>query len=108
MVIEVGQNEYKNLVTNNDFLNVISDKVSYEFAREIAHKIELTEDEIKALTDESDLPYIEAENEELINLIDDVNSTLQHLIVPIERGQRINRDKVIKTINEVIRQLTNR
>lgn len=33
MVIEVGQNEYKNLVTNNDFLNVISDKISYEFAR---------------------------------------------------------------------------
>lgn len=77
-------------------------------SREIAHKIELTEYEIKVLTDESDLPYIEAENEELINLIDDVNSTLQHLIVPIERGQRINRDKVIKTINEVIKQLTNR
>lgn len=108
MVIEVGKNEYKNLVTDNDFLNVISDKVSYEFAREIAHEIELTEDEIKALTDESDLPYIEAENEELINLIDDVNSTLQHLIVPIEKGQRIDRDKVIKTINEVIKQLTNR
>lgn len=108
MVIEVGQNEYKNLVTNNDFLNVISDKVSYEFAREIAHKIELTEYEIKALTDESDLPYIEAENEELINLIDDVNSILQHLVVPIEKGQRINRDKVIKTINEVIKRLTNR
>lgn len=108
MVIEVGKNEYQNLVTNNDFLNVISDKISYEFAREIAHKIELTEDEIRALTDESDMAYIEAENEELLNLIDDVNSILQHLIVPIKRGQRINRDKVIKTINEVIRQLTNR
>ena len=63
-------------------------------------------DELKEDSD-SDFSYIEQENEYLRNLIDDVNSMIQSYIYPIERGQRLYRDKTIKFLNEIIKYLDN-
>lgn len=39
MLVDVGNHEYKNVVTDEDFIEVISEKISPEFAKEISEKI---------------------------------------------------------------------
>ena len=103
MLIDIG-NKYENLVENEDYLDIIREKISHEFANEIqllideAHIIE----KIHERAADSDAAYIEAENEELRRTIDDINAELQQFIVPIEKGQRLNREKTIKLINRII------
>ena len=109
MLVDIG-GEYKYLEDNKDYLQVIEDKISWEFADEIARRL----DEVRILAEclredaDSDFKYLEAENENLRNLIDDVNSELQHYLVPIEQGKRINRQEMIKLLNRVIKMLNGR
>lgn len=109
MLYDIG-GEYKYLTDERDFLQVIEDKTSYEFADEIArrlHEAEYFTDYLRKDAD-SDFKYLEAENENLRNLIDDVNSELQCYLVPIEQGKRINRQGVINLLNRVIKMLNGR
>ena len=39
MLIDIENSEYKNIVTDEDFLEVISEKISPEFSKEIGEKI---------------------------------------------------------------------
>ena len=104
MLIDIG-GSYKNLVENEDYLDIIREKISDEFANEIqllideAHIVE----KIHERAADSDFAYIEAENEDLRRTIDDINSELQQFIYPIEKGSRLNRDKTIKFINSLIK-----
>lgn len=109
MLIDIGQG-YKNLVVDEDFIEVMQEQISYEFAEEIARRLSAAEDEVEWIRADadSDSKYIEAENEGLRNLIDDVNSLLQCYLDPIERGKRINRQEMIKTLNKAIQMLSER
>lgn len=104
MLVDIG-NAYENLVTKEDYLDIIRKKISYEFANEIqlfideAHIVE----KIHERAANSDFAYIEAENEDLRRIIDDINADLQQFIYPIEKGSRLNRDKTIKFINSLIK-----
>lgn len=105
MLIETSKNCYENLITDKDFLEVISKKISYEFAEELARRLELVQEELEFLRNDTDFAFIEQENEELRNLIDDVNSDLQCYLDPIEKGKRVNRETLIKTLNRIIKKL---
>ena len=107
MMITTGLNTYENLVTNQDYLDIIEKRISYEFANEIRKKIDEAENEAKIAQDrlDSDLTYYEAECETYMNLLDEINSMLQQFIVPIQRGDRINREKTIVLINTIIKMI---
>lgn len=105
MLIETSKNCYENLITDKDFLEVISKKISYEFAEELSRRLELVQEELEFLRDDSDFAFVEQENEGLRNLIDDVNSDLQCYLDPIEKGKRVNRETLIKTLNRIIKKL---
>lgn len=107
MLVAVGEYQYENIVTDEDFVDIIDEKISHEFACEIRKRLDWNtrQEELQDTLMADDFKFIEAENEELCNAIDDVNSILQNLVVPLERGARINRDKVIKTLNNVIKML---
>ena len=105
MLIETSKDCYENLITDKDFLEVISKKISYEFAEELSRRLELVQEELEFLRDDSDFAFIEQENEGLRNLIDDVNSDLQCYLDPIEKGKRVNRETLIKTLNRIIKKL---
>ena len=108
MLIETSKDYYENLITDKDFLEVISKKISYEFAEELSRRLELVQEELEFLrndTGDTDFAFIEQENEELRNLIDDVNSDLQCYLDPIEKGKRVNRENLIKTFNRIIKKL---
>lgn len=105
MLIETSKNCYENLITDNDFLEVVSKKISYEFAEELSRRLELVQEELEFLRDDSDFAFIEQENEGLRNLIDDVNSDLQCYLDPIEKGKRVNRETLIRTLNRIIKKL---
>lgn len=112
MLVDIGKGEYRNLWDMPDYLRVVEEKTSYEFVRVIEEKLNDVEQYIQDSIDDyklgSDLTYIEAENEELRDLLDDVNSTLQNFIEPIEQGGRLNREKTIKMLNDVIKKLSSR
>lgn len=112
MLVDIGNGEYRNLWDIPDYLRVVEEKTSYEFVRVIEEKLNDVEQYIQDSIDDyklgSDLTYIEAENEELRDLLDDVNSTLQNFIEPIEQGGRLNREKTIKMLNDVIKKLSSR
>lgn len=101
MMVDIG-NGYKDLSSTEDFLTIIEEKISWEFADEIRKKLNGIEDYINELKENSDITYIEQENEDLRYLIDDVNSMMQSYIFPIEKGERLYRDKTIKFFNNII------
>lgn len=105
MLIETSKNCYENLITDKDFLEVISKKISYEFAEELSRRLDLVQEELEFLRDDTDFAFIEQENEGFRNLIDDVNSELQCYLVPIEKGKQVNRKTLIKTLNRIIKKL---
>ena len=107
MLVDVGKGKYRNLSTDEDFFGVIEEKISWEFAEELRKRLNRVQEYIEELKEDSDFSYIEQENEYLRNLIDDVNSMIQSYIYPIERGQRLYRDKTIKFLNEIIKYLDN-
>lgn len=100
---ENGQRKYENLVEDADFVDIIATKISPEFAYEVGDR--LNDLARQRDLDLQDADYIMMENEQLCNVIDEVNSLLQHLVVPLEKGERINREKVIKTLKQAIKML---
>lgn len=109
MLIDVGDRKYRNISSDEDFLRIVEEKISWEFAEELRKRLNGVQEYINELKEDSDsdFSYIEQENEYLRNLIDDVNSMIQSYIYPIERGQRLYRDKTIKFLNEIIKYLDN-
>ena len=107
MLIDVGDRKYRNISSDEDFLRIVEEKISWEFAEELRKRLNRVQEYIEELKEDSDFSYIEQENEYLRNLIDDVNSMIQSYIYPIERGQRLYRDKTIKFLNEIIKYLDN-
>lgn len=105
MLIETSKDCYENLITDEDFLEVISKKISYEFAEELSRRLDLVQEELEFLRDDTDFAFVEQENEAIRNLIDDVNSDLQCYLDPIEKGKRVNRETLIKTLNRIIKKL---
>ena len=107
MLIDVGNRKYRNISSDEDFLRIVEEKISWEFAEELRKRLNGVQEYIDELKEDSDFSCIEQENEYLRNLIDDVNSMIQSYIYPIERGQRLYRDKTIKFLNEIIKYLDN-
>ena len=107
MLIDVGDRKYRNISSDEDFLRIVEEKISWEFAEELRKRLNGVQEYIEELKEDSDFSYIEQENEYLRNLIDDVNSMIQSYIYPIERGRRLYRDKTIKFLNEIIKYLDN-
>lgn len=107
MLIDIG-NKYINLNSDEDYLRVIEEKISYEFADELRCRFNRIQECIEELRENSDISYFEQENEVLRNLIDDVNSMLQSYIFPIKKGKRLYREKTINFFNEVIKYLDNK
>ena len=109
MLIDVGDRKYRNISSDEDFLRIVEEKISWEFAEELRKRLNGVQEYIEELKEDSDsgFSFIEQENEYLRNLIDDVNLMIQSYIYPIERGQRLYRDKTIKFLNEIIKYLDN-
>ena len=108
MLVDVGKGKYRNLSTDEDFFGVIEEKISWEFAEELRNRFNERQEYFNELEENSDFNFIEQENEDLRNLIDDVNSMIQSYIYPIEKGERLYREKTIKFLNEIIKYLDNR
>lgn len=106
MLIDTGNNKYLNLVTDEDFLRIIEQKISWEFSEEIRKRFGRVEEYIENLKNNSDITYIEQENQELRFLINDVNFMMQFYIYPIEKGERLYREKTIKFFNQIINMLS--
>lgn len=101
----IGNDKYLHLVTRRDYLDVISDKVSPDFAAEIEEMLDEAEFTKSQLIDEidSDAAFYEVENEEMRNTIDDANSMIQQFLYPIEKGKNLNRQKTIQFLNDLLR-----
>lgn len=109
MLIDIG-NKYENLVTNQDYLRVIEDKTSAEFAYEVEKIFNAAEVEKERMINEaiSDAEWFERENEQMARDMDDTNSLLQQLQVDIERGsqaQRLDRKKILETLKKAVKML---
>ena len=109
MLVDIG-NEYANLVEDRDFIEIMDRKISPEFARLVGDKLDYLRwmESFEEEKYEGDYRYIESENEELRNLIDDVNSELQQYVVGLENGKRVYRETLLKMLNSIIKQLTDR
>lgn len=106
MYVDTG-NGYQYLISLDDFLNVIRERTSYEFMLVIEDELNAVSREVEAMKS-GDFNYIEMENEELRNLIDDTNSELQHYLVELEGGKRINRQTLINMLTRLTKNLSDR
>lgn len=106
MYVDTG-NGFKYLVSQEDFLDVIRERTSYEFMLVIEDEFNAVNREIEAMK-EGDFNYIEMENEELRNIINDANSELQIYLSELEKGKRVNRQTLINLLKRVIKNLDNR
>ena len=85
MLVEVEKGKYRNLSTDEDFFGVIEEKISWEFTEELINRFNNYQEYVNKLNENSDFSFIEQENEDLIHLIDDINSMIQSYIYPIEK-----------------------
>ena len=101
----IGNDKYLHLVTRRDYLDVISERVSPDFAAEVEEMLDEAELTKSQLIDEidSDAAFYEAENEEMRNTIDDANSMIQQFLYPIEKGKNLNRQKTIQFLNDLLK-----
>lgn len=101
----IGNDKYLHLVTRRDYLDVISEKVSPDFAAEIEGMLNEADITKEAMIEEidSDARFYEMENEEMRNTIDDANSMIQQFLYPIEKGKNLNRQKTIQFLNDLLK-----
>ena len=103
----IGNNEYKHLVTQRDYLDIISSKISPEFAAEIEEELEWAnkcKGELMEMVD-SDCRYIELENEELRNQLFDAGASVSSFLRPLLDGHNLNRQKTIKFLRQLEKDL---
>lgn len=109
MLIDIG-NGFANLVEDRDFVDIMDKQISPEFARIVGDKLDYLR-YIEAFEEEKydgDYRCLEAENEELRNVIDDVNSELQQYVDGLEHGKRVYRETLLKMLKSIINQLNDR
>ena len=74
MIIECGKEDYRNLVTDTDFLDVIREKISFEFATELQKWFDEADYEKSQLDEEvrgllADNDYYSTRLEEIYTLV---------------------------------------
>lgn len=106
MLISVGNDKYENLVTDLDFFEVMYKRISPEFAIEVRERIQ---NELEDWADDmfesscDDWPVLEQLR--LRNNAEEAYDLLQELYEPLTQGKKINRQKTMKVLAEVIELL---
>lgn len=103
----IGNGEYKHLVSRRDYIDIISEKISPEFAAEIEEELEWANRCKHELLEEvdSDCRYIELENEELRNQLFDAGAYVSSFLRPLLDGHNLNRQKTIKFLQQLEKEL---
>lgn len=74
-MIDVGGGKYENLVTDDEFIDVIDRKISPEFARTMRQKITDENDRIEEM--KSDMEYMGAESNAYFEALQEIRSLMR-------------------------------
>ena len=102
MVLNLGNGQYKFFMTDSDLIDYISHVISPEFANEIQHKFDSVQEEIDRYIEENEIKWYEVAVEERGAALDDINSLAQHLLVELRKGKQMNREKIMKVLEQII------
>lgn len=100
-MIDVGNNKYTNLITERDYIDVIKDKISWEFSREIEKWFEEVDREIEYYKEDRDNEL--NNNEAYVGALEDIRMSieeLKHKIYSKYQKDQIN-DGVEDAIDEI-------
>lgn len=104
--IDDARDEFADLYTYRDYLDVIREKISWEFLHafeENWYVCELKDEDGFSIAEENE--WLQRQMEDYERTMDDVNSEIQHYLVALEGGERINRQKIIKAMKQWVKMI---
>lgn len=104
MLIDVG-GEYKNLDEDRHFIDVIEDKISWEFADIIRQRLSGEDERFVDL--QGDYEWLEKDNSGKYESLQEIISLVQNAICTIEKMTRIDRKKIIQLLEEIENEAEN-
>lgn len=104
MLIDVG-GAYKNLDEDRHFIDVIEDKISWEFADIIRQKLSDQDDRFVELQDEYN--WLEKDNSGKYEGLQEIISLVQNAICKVEGMKRLDRKVIIALFEEIEKEAEN-
>lgn len=97
-MIDTG-GKYENLVTDDDFCDVINRKISPEFALIIRQKITNENDRMDEL--QSDLEYEAADNAAYFEAMQRIHGAAYDAALTVKKMERVDKKKIIALFDEI-------
>lgn len=104
MLVDVG-GAYKDLVEDRHFVEVMQDKISYEFADIIRQKLSDSDGRFADL--QEDYEYLEKNNSGFYETLQEIRSLVQNAICTVEKMPRMDRKKIIQLLEEIENEADN-
>ena len=104
MLVDVG-GTYKDLEEDEDYIRVIQNKTSYEFADIIRNKLSDQDERFIDLEIECDM--LRDHETEMRDVLNEINSLVQNAIYEIEKMPRMDRKKIIQYLNGIENEADN-
>lgn len=95
-MIDVGGGKYENLVTDDEFIDVIDRKISPEFARTIRQKITDENDAIEEM--KSDMDYIAADSNAYFEAFQEIRNLARDARTKMKR---LDKEEIIQMFDEI-------
>lgn len=106
MIVDIGGGQYRDLDTDEQFLEVIREKISFEFAEIIREIISETSADFEEIKDERS--YLDRLTDEYIECLQNIRN-LAHFAKDKTRSmKRIDRNCIIATFEEIEYEAENR
>lgn len=102
MIIECGKEDYRNLVTDTDFLDVIREKISFEFATELQKWFDEADYE-KSQLDEENMELL-ADNDYYVRKLEEIYTLVRGLRVDLTNNATIKKESkqaTLKILEEI-------
>lgn len=96
MIIDCGKEDYRNLVTDTDFIDVIREKISDEFAEEIKKWFEEADYEKEQL--DAEVTELSADNNYYITKLEEIYTLVKGLRVDLTNNASIKQDDKLATL----------
>ena len=104
MIIECGKEDYRNLVADTDFVDVIREKISGEFAEEIKKWFDEADYEKEQI--EEEITELSADNNYYITKLEEIYTLVKGLRVDLTNNASIKKESKQATL-EILEEIQN-
>lgn len=103
MQVDIGKDRSKYLITLQDYLDVIREEISWDFYKCFETVLEHEREDIEGqIYEEGYYNCYENGNCHVLEAIEDAIQDIEDFLKPIKAGKRLNRERTIKLLEDVL------